>query len=169
VKFCTSAPSSLRRSGPTGRRQLSFTTISSKTTFRSQRPPRHHYDDPAPPDAQVPLRCPRRAQTLPFAFSVGRPHLAGRCPCRCRPGGCRQYDRQRCGATTAQTAAVSERRRRSTARKKQVCCGAEFGPGRAIDKHSCVRDSDGATCGRFSKDWSSPPPLTRAEARCSQF
>ena len=72
VKFCTSAPSSLRRSGPTGRRQLSFTTISSKTTFRSQRPPRHHYDDPAPPDAQVPLRCPGRAQTLPFAFSVGR-------------------------------------------------------------------------------------------------
>ena len=72
MKFCTSAPSSLRRSGPTGRRQLSFTTISSKTTFRSQRPPRHHYDDPAPPDAQVPLRCPGRAQTLPFAFSVGR-------------------------------------------------------------------------------------------------
>ena len=72
VKFRTSAPSSLRRSGPTGRRQLSFTTISSKTTFRSQRPPRHHYDDPAPPDAQVPLRCPGRAQTLPFAFSVGR-------------------------------------------------------------------------------------------------
>ena len=50
-KMPATAQTSLRRSGPNGRGQLSFTTISSKTTFRSQRPPRHSYDDPVPPGA----------------------------------------------------------------------------------------------------------------------
>ena len=48
MQFCNSAPSPLRRSGATGRGQLLFTTILSKTTFRSQRPPRRHDDDLVP-------------------------------------------------------------------------------------------------------------------------
>ena len=67
VPVAATGQMSLRRSGPTGR-----TTISSKTTFRSQRPARCHYDNLAPRDAQGPFRRPGRAQTLSFAFSVKR-------------------------------------------------------------------------------------------------